>query len=214
MEEDVTATAIGQLVYRTVTISDNNTMTAVVAGVSSGAAVYGTSIVFTVTPEPGYTNLIVGYRIGSGSFTELTAVDGLYTISGARILGNVTIISNAYLDGSATYNVTISSGDGYSSVCETCPTVAEDGSVTFGVLILDGYELTGISVSNGTVTSTAEGYVLSGITGDSHITVTVSGIQEDTCNIVPIVIVLLVLILAVAIMLYAAWRHDRKDENE
>ncbi len=214
LEEDVTATAIGQLVYRTVTISDNNTMTAVVAGVSSGAAVYGTSIVFTVTPEPGYTNLIVGYRIGSGSFTELTAVDGLYTISGARILGNVTIISNAYLDGSATYNVTISSGDGYSSVCETCPTVAEDGSVTFGVLILDGYELTGISVSNGTVTSTAEGYVLSGITGDSHITVTVSGIQEDTCNIVPIVIVLLVLILAVAIMLYAAWRHDRKDENE
>ena len=61
------------------------------AGVTDDTVVHGTDIKFTVAANTGYVVSGVSYKVGEAVAQPLTAVEGVYTIPGSAITGNITV---------------------------------------------------------------------------------------------------------------------------
>ena len=81
---------------------------------AAGQATYNDDISFTVSSamQP-VDELIVTYTIGDGELVRLTAVDGVYTIPGAVILGDVTVRINVHIEGEVLYYEYNGAPEGY-----------------------------------------------------------------------------------------------------
>lgn len=131
----------------------------------------GGSFSFTVMVNEGYE----GTPVVKANGTELTAVDGIYTITGIDDDQTVTVEGIAQkID---TYKVTLTEGTGYRIVAtegSTSP-VAEGGSFSFTVTVSNGYEGSPVVKVNGTELAAENGiYTIANIDADQ--TVTVEGI--------------------------------------
>lgn len=60
-------------------------------GVTGGKAAYGTDVTFRVTPQAGYAVTQVSYSVAGGAAVTLSAQEGVYTIPGTAILGDVAV---------------------------------------------------------------------------------------------------------------------------
>lgn len=74
------------------TCTQNQSTVSVTAGVAGGKATYGKDVTFTVTPDAKHIVKQVSYTVGS-SGTAMTIVpeNGVYTIPGAEIVGEVAL---------------------------------------------------------------------------------------------------------------------------
>ncbi|MCD8089489.1 MAG: hypothetical protein LUD81_02515, partial [Clostridiales bacterium] len=70
---------------------DENISFATLTGAYNNVVTYGTDITFSLKTEKGYKVYSVYYTIGAGTAAELTAVNGVYTISGKDISDDVTL---------------------------------------------------------------------------------------------------------------------------
>ena len=74
------------------TYTQNQSTVSVTAGVADGKATYGRDVAFTVTPNAKHIVRQVSFTVGgSGTAKTITPVDGVYTIPGAEIVGEVAL---------------------------------------------------------------------------------------------------------------------------
>ena len=73
------------------TYTQNQSTVGDIAGVEAGKATYGQNVTFTVTPNAGYVVKQVSYTVGDDTAKTITPVDGVYTIPGAAIVGEVAL---------------------------------------------------------------------------------------------------------------------------
>lgn len=110
LNSDITMVPIFQAKKYAYTVSVDQSAATVKAtsGVAAGRVTHGESVTFTVAPKD--QNLITGvsYTAGNGPSVPLTPVNGVYTIPGEDILGDitVTVTTRAY------YEVTFKAGTG------------------------------------------------------------------------------------------------------
>ncbi len=93
-------------------------------GITSGKVTYGTAAKFTMTVADGRKVSKVSYKIGETT-TELTENEGIYTIPGTALTGDVTIV----VESVATYTVEFKAGEN--------GTVAKTMTVDAGHVLLD-----------------------------------------------------------------------------
>lgn len=135
----------------------------------------GGSFSFTVTVLEGYE----GIPVVKANGTELTLADGVYTISNITENQIVTVEGiTERVPETATYTVTLTEGEGYTIAPANGSEnpVAEGGSFSFTVTVLDGYlGAPVVKINNSTLGQTNGVYTISNVTKDY--TVTVSGIR-------------------------------------
>lgn len=73
------------------TYTQNESTVSVTAGVEAGKATYGQDVTFTVAPNNGYVVKQVSYTVGGGTAKTITPENGVYTIPGAEIVGEVAL---------------------------------------------------------------------------------------------------------------------------
>lgn len=73
------------------TYTQNQSTVSITAGVVGGKATYGKDVTFTVTPEAKHIVKQVSYTVGGGTAKTITPVNGVYTIPGAEIVGEVAL---------------------------------------------------------------------------------------------------------------------------
>ena len=74
------------------TYTQNQSTVGITAGVVGGKATYGQDVTFTVTPNDKHIVRQVSYTVGSsGTATTITPVNGVYTIPGTEIVGEVVL---------------------------------------------------------------------------------------------------------------------------
>ena len=74
------------------TYTQNQSTVNITAGVVGGKATYGKDVTFTVTPDAKHIVKQVSYTVGSsGTAMTITPVNGVYTIPGAEIVGEVAL---------------------------------------------------------------------------------------------------------------------------
>lgn len=73
------------------TYTQNQSTVGDIAGVEAGKATYGQNVTFTVTPNAGYVVKQVSYTVGDDTAKTITPVDGVYTIPGTEIVGEVAL---------------------------------------------------------------------------------------------------------------------------
>ena len=171
-DQVVTVEGITQAVMTyTVTLTEGAGYTVTAAEGSVSPVVEGGSFSFTVTVSEGYEGTPV-VKVGE---TELTAVEGVYTIE------NITADLVVTVEGIAlkphTYEVTLTEGAGYTIAAaqgSTSP-VTEGGSFSFTVSVNSGYEGSVAVKANGSELTAVDGiYTIENITENQ--TVTVEGI--------------------------------------
>lgn len=153
----------------TVTLTEGEGYTITAAEGSESPVTEGGSYSFTVTVNEGYE----GTPVVKANGTELTAVDGVYTIA------NITEAQTVTVEGITakvnTYTVTLPEGEGYTIAAtegSTSP-VTEGGSYSFTVTVSEGYEGTPVVKANDTQLTAADGvYTIENITVDQTVTVT------------------------------------------
>lgn len=72
-------------------VTENDSTVTTTAGVTDDTVVHGTDIKFTVAANTGYVVSGVSYKVGEAVAQPLTAVEGVYTIPGSAITGNITV---------------------------------------------------------------------------------------------------------------------------
>lgn len=135
---------------------------------SASPVAEGGSYSFTVTVNNGYE----GTPVVKVNGTELTAVDGVYTIS------NITEAKTVTVEGITqkvnTYTVTLTDGVGYTiaAVEGSSSPVTEGGSFSFTVTANNGYEGTPMVKANDTELTAENGvYTIANISADQVVTV-------------------------------------------
>ena len=154
-----------------VTLTQGEGYTIAAAEGSSSPVTEGGSYSFTVTVNNGYE----GTPVVKVNGTELTAVDGVYTIS------NITEAKTVTVEGITqkvnTYTVTLTEGVGYTIAAAegSSSPVTEGGSFSFTVTVNNGYEGTPVVKANDTELTAENGvYTITNISASQ--TVTVEGI--------------------------------------
>ena len=154
-----------------VTLTQGEGYTIAAAEGSSSPVTEGGSYSFTVTVNNGYE----GTPVVKVNGTELTAVDGVYTIS------NITEAKTVTVEGITqkvnTYTVTLTEGVGYAIAAAegSSSPVTEGGSFSFTVTVNNGYEGTPVVKANDTELTAENGvYTITNISASQ--TVTVEGI--------------------------------------
>ena len=100
--------------YAFTTAADQSTVS-IKTGVADGKATYGQDVTFTVTPNAKHIVKQVSYTVGGGTAKTITPVNGVYTILGTEIVGEVAleITTVPY------YTVTFKAGTGTNLVSAT-----------------------------------------------------------------------------------------------
>lgn len=89
---DVTLKPVFTVQSYAFTTAANQSKVSVTAGVADGKATYGRDVAFTVTPNAKHIVRQVSFTVGgSGTAKTITPVDGVYTIPGAEIVGEVAL---------------------------------------------------------------------------------------------------------------------------
>jgi len=138
----------------------------------------GGSFSFTITVNDGYE----GTPVVKAGETELTAVDGVYTIADITANQTVTVegITQKVVE-PATYTVTLPENPVGYTITPTEGSVSpveEGGSYSFTVTVNEGYEGTPSVSANSTALGEVDGvYTITNITADQ--TVEVTGIREE-----------------------------------
>lgn len=151
-----------------VTLTQGEGYTIAAAEGSSSPVTEGGSYSFTVTVNNGYE----GTPVVKVNGTELTAVDGVYTIS------NITEAKTVTVEGITqkvnTYTVTLTEGVGYTIAAAegSSSPVTEGGSFSFTVTVNNGYEGTPVVKANDTELTAENGvYTIANISTDQVVTV-------------------------------------------
>ena len=151
------------------------------------AAQYATPYQFTVTSKGEGYSYAVSVKIGEGEAEIYTPVDGVYTIEGTDITGDITITVTETEPTVDDHTVTIT-GNGKDDIVGTpAETVAHNGTYTFDLLMAEGYDYEIIAVMSQQeveVKKAAEAnddgsytYTIEGITADLTIDITKSNLQ-------------------------------------
>ncbi len=74
----------------------------------------------------------------------------------------------------STYTVTFSSGPGYNVSFDGSTNVSSGGSLIFAVSVSSGYVLNSVTATGGTLSHYSSGYIISDITADSYVNISVS----------------------------------------
>ncbi len=138
--------------------------------VTSKTVKEGAALTFTVTPEIGYK--VTSVKAGD---TELTAVDGVYTIESVTGDTTVTITTaedTAPVNPKVTFNAenaTVKVGDmPVTGSIEVQP----NGDLSFTVEPAEGYEIVSVKVGDDELTAVDGVYTISGIAEDKTVTIT------------------------------------------
>lgn len=91
VESDVTLKPVFTVRSYDFTCTQNQSTVSVTAGVVGGKATYGKDVTFTVTPNDKHIVKQVSYTVGGGTAKTITPVDGVYTIPGTEIVGEVAL---------------------------------------------------------------------------------------------------------------------------
>ena len=73
------------------TTAANQSTVSVTAGVEAGKATYGQNVTFTVTPNDKHIVKQVSYTVAGDTAKTITPVNGVYTIPGTEIIGEVAL---------------------------------------------------------------------------------------------------------------------------
>lgn len=151
-----------------VTLTQGEGYTIAAAEGSSSPVTEGSSFSFTVSVKEGYE----GAPVVKANGTEITAVNGVYTIENITAAQTVTVEGITAI--SNTYTVTLPEGVGYTIAAAdgSNSPVTEGGSFSFTVTVNNGYEGTPVVKANSTVLTAVEGvYTIENITADQVVTV-------------------------------------------
>lgn len=89
---DVTLKPVFTMQSYAFTYTQNQSTVSVTAGVEAGKATYGQNVTFTVTPNDKHIVKQVSYTVGgSGTAKTIVPENGVYTIPGAEIVGEVAL---------------------------------------------------------------------------------------------------------------------------
>lgn len=92
VEEDITLTPVFIAQSYDFTKTANQSTVTVTGGLTTdGKATYGQNITFKVTPNDKHIVKQVSYTVGDDTAKTITPVDGVYTIPGAEIVGEVAL---------------------------------------------------------------------------------------------------------------------------
>ena len=151
-----------------VTLTQGEGYTIAAAEGSSSPVTEGSSFSFTVSVKEGYE----GAPVVKANGTEITAVNGVYTIENITAAQTVTVEGITAI--SNTYTVTLPEGVGYTIAAAegSSSPVTEGGSFSFTLTVNEGYEGTPVVKANSTVLTAVEGvYTIENITADQVVTV-------------------------------------------
>lgn len=147
---------------------------------SASPVAEGGSYSFTVTVNNGYE----GTPVVKVNGTELTAVDGVYTIS------NITEAKTVTVEGITqkvnTYTVTLTEGVGYTIAAAegSSSPVTEGGSFSFTVTVNNGYEGTPVVKANDTELTAENGiYTITNISASQTVTVEGIAVKGNTYTV-------------------------------
>lgn len=163
-----------------VTLTQGEGYTIAAAEGSSSPVTEGGSYSFTLTVNEGYE----GTSVVKVNGTELTAVDGVYTIS------NITEAKTVTVEGITqkvnTYTVTLTEGVGYTIAAAegSCSPVTEGGSFSFTVTVNNGYEGTSVVKANDTELTAENGiYTITNISASQTVTVEGIAVKGNTYTV-------------------------------
>ena len=88
---DVTLKPVFTVQSYAFTYTQNESTVSVTAGVEAGKATYGQDVTFTVAPNAKHIVKQVSYTVGSGTAKTIVPENGVYTIPGAEIVGEVAL---------------------------------------------------------------------------------------------------------------------------
>lgn len=156
VKADITLTPVFTVQSYAFTLKQNQSTVNVTNGVENNKATYGQDITFTVTPNAKHIVKQVSFTVGgSGTAKTITPVDGVYTIPGAEIVGEVAleITTVPY------YTVTFKAGTGTEFTSKTVYTLGT-GFYTDTTFAAD-------KVTEAPTPAAQEGYRLAGQTGEA-----------------------------------------------
>ena len=108
LTKDVTFTASFKDASYTASLDGGDAATVTVTkGITNGKATHDTDIKFTLKVNDGHKVTKVSYQIDGGEAQEITPVDGVYTIPGGAITGDVKLV----LITNQTYTITFAAGE-------------------------------------------------------------------------------------------------------
>lgn len=164
----------------TVTLPEGEGYTIAPAEGSESPVAEGGSYSFTVTVNNGYE----GTPVVKVNGMELTAVDGVYTIS------NITEAKTVTVEGITqkvnTYTVTLTEGVGYTIAAAegSSSPVTEGGSFSFTVTVNNGYEGTPVVKANDTELTAENGiYTITNISASQTVTVEGIAVKGNTYTV-------------------------------
>lgn len=164
----------------TVTLPEGEGYTIAPAEGSESPVAEGGSYSFTVTVNNGYE----GTPVVKVNGTELTAVDGVYTISNITEAKTVTVEGITAIPN--TYTVTLPEGVGYTIAAAegSSSPVTEGGSFSFTVTVNNGYEGTPVVKANDTELTAENGiYTITNISASQTVTVEGIAVKGNTYTV-------------------------------
>lgn len=91
VDADITLTPVFTAQSYAFTTTANQSTVNVTAGVAGGKATYGQSVTFTVVPNAKHIVKQVSYTVAGGTAKTIVPVNGVYTIPGTEIVGEVAL---------------------------------------------------------------------------------------------------------------------------
>ncbi len=133
----------------------------------------GTYVLPADDPErSGYT--FDGWYTAETGGSQITASTAVDMTADAMFYAHWTEASTT-----SNYTVSFSSGPGYSVSCDGSTTVESGGSLIFTVSVSSGYVLNSVTATGCTISHYSSGYILSDITADTYVSISVS-VQQST----------------------------------
>lgn len=163
-----------------VTLTEGTGYTIAAAEGSASPVTEGGSFSFNVTVNDGYQ----GTPVVKANGTELTAVNGVYTIENITADQTVTVEGITAIPN--TYTVTLSEGVGYTIAASdgSSSPVTEGGSFSFTVTVNNGYEGTTVVKANDTELTAENGiYTIANISADQTVTVEGITVKDNTYTV-------------------------------
>lgn len=162
-----------------VTLTEGEGYTIAAAEGSVSPVTEGGSFSFTVNVNDGYQ----GTPAVKTNGTELTAVNGVYTIENITAAQTVTVEGITAIPN--TYTVTLVDGVGYTiAAADGSSPVTEGGSFSFTVMVNNGYEGTPVVKANDTELTAENGvYTIANISADQTVTVEGITVKNNTYTV-------------------------------
>ena len=91
VKDNITLTPVFTVQSYDFTYTQNESTVSVTAGVEAGKATYGQNVTFTVTPDTKHIVKQVSYTVGGDTAKTIVPENGVYTIPGAEIVGEVAL---------------------------------------------------------------------------------------------------------------------------